>query len=101
MGVLCILLQHLQSKAEQRNPDEFYFAMEKAQTKDGVHIQRCADSLQQRPALEPIQLHYFIGRWIDVNIAVQSAACSAVVALPCNLRWLWLADMPRASAVVA
>jgi hypothetical protein len=38
-----LLLQHLQSKAEQRNPDEFYFAMEKAQTKDGVHIQRCAD----------------------------------------------------------
>lgn len=37
---LLLLLQHLQSKAEQRNPDEFYFAMEKAQTKDGVHIQR-------------------------------------------------------------
>lgn len=36
------MLQHLESKAEQRNPDEFYFAMEKAKTKDGVHIQRCA-----------------------------------------------------------
>lgn len=33
-------IKHLESKAEQRNPDEFYFAMEKAQTKDGVHIQR-------------------------------------------------------------
>jgi hypothetical protein len=42
--LLCCLLQHLQSKAEQRNPDEFYFAMEKAQTKDGVHIQRYAES---------------------------------------------------------
>lgn len=36
-----LVLQHLESKAEQRNPDEFYFAMEKAKTKDGVHIQRC------------------------------------------------------------
>lgn len=36
----CRLLQHLESKAEQRNPDEFYFAMEKAKTKDGMHIQR-------------------------------------------------------------
>jgi hypothetical protein len=35
------LLQVLEGKAEERNPDEFYFAMENAQTKDGVHIQRC------------------------------------------------------------
>eukprot|EP00798_Chlamydomonas_sp_ICE-L_P010014 gene10014-7900_t len=27
----------LRQKAEERNPDEFYFAMEKARTKDGVH----------------------------------------------------------------
>jgi hypothetical protein len=40
--VVGCLLQHLESKAEQRNPDEFYFAMEKAKTKDGVHIQRYA-----------------------------------------------------------
>jgi hypothetical protein len=45
---MLLLLQHLQSKAEQRNPDEFYFAMEKAQTKDGVHIQRCADDSAAR-----------------------------------------------------
>lgn len=37
-------IKHLQSKAEQRNPDEFYFAMEKAQTKDGVHIQRSTEA---------------------------------------------------------
>ncbi|KAG2436623.1 hypothetical protein HYH02_011558 [Chlamydomonas schloesseri] len=30
-------LQTLRRKAEERNPDEFYFAMEKARTKDGVH----------------------------------------------------------------
>ncbi len=29
--------QTLRRKAEERNPDEFYFAMEKARTKDGVH----------------------------------------------------------------
>eukprot|EP00955_Chlamydomonas_euryale_P062281 358334-Chlamydomonas_euryale.AAC.10 len=27
----------LKRKAEDRNPDEFYFAMQKARTKDGVH----------------------------------------------------------------
>ncbi|KAG2443767.1 hypothetical protein HXX76_002111 [Chlamydomonas incerta] len=30
-------LKSLKRKAEERNPDEFYFAMEKARTKDGVH----------------------------------------------------------------
>jgi U3 small nucleolar RNA-associated protein 11 len=30
--------QDLLRKAEERNPDEFYFAMEKARTKDGVHV---------------------------------------------------------------
>ncbi|KXZ49284.1 hypothetical protein GPECTOR_22g878 [Gonium pectorale] len=30
-------LKALRRKAEERNPDEFYFAMEKAKTKDGVH----------------------------------------------------------------
>lgn len=29
--------QSLQRKAEARNPDEFYFAMEKSKTKGGVH----------------------------------------------------------------
>jgi hypothetical protein len=32
----------LRNKAALRNPDEFYFAMEKARTKDGVHLARCA-----------------------------------------------------------
>ena len=35
-------LQSLRRKAEERNPDEFYFAMESARTRDGVHIKRCA-----------------------------------------------------------
>ncbi|GIL51073.1 hypothetical protein Vafri_7161 [Volvox africanus] len=30
-------LKALKRKAEERNPDEFYFAMEKARTKEGVH----------------------------------------------------------------
>ncbi|GLC49173.1 hypothetical protein PLESTB_000190400 [Pleodorina starrii] len=30
-------IKTLKRKAEERNPDEFYFAMEKARTKDGVH----------------------------------------------------------------
>jgi len=33
--------QHLKRKAEERNPDEFYFAMEKARTKNGVQNGRC------------------------------------------------------------
>jgi hypothetical protein len=41
----CLCVQHLESKAEQRNPDEFYFAMENAKTKDGVHIQRQVQQL--------------------------------------------------------
>lgn len=28
----------LRKKAEEKNPDEFYFAMEKSRTKDGVHV---------------------------------------------------------------
>jgi Utp11 protein len=31
-------LASLRRKAEQRNPDEFYFAMEKQRTKGGVHV---------------------------------------------------------------
>ncbi|BDA41546.1 probable U3 small nucleolar RNA-associated protein 11 [Coccomyxa sp. Obi] len=31
-------LQNLRRKAEERNPDEFYFAMEHARTKGGVHL---------------------------------------------------------------
>eukprot|EP01024_Parvocaulis_polyphysoides_P009813 TRINITY_DN13187_c0_g1_i2.p1 TRINITY_DN13187_c0_g1~~TRINITY_DN13187_c0_g1_i2.p1 ORF type:complete len:167 (+),score=21.26 TRINITY_DN13187_c0_g1_i2:25-501(+) len=31
-------LRKLRRKAEERNPDEFYFSMEYQQTKDGVHI---------------------------------------------------------------
>lgn len=31
-------VQLLRQKAEERNPDEFYFAMEKARTRDGVHV---------------------------------------------------------------
>jgi hypothetical protein len=35
-------VQHLQGKALDRNPDEFYFAMQRQETKDGVHIARYA-----------------------------------------------------------
>ena len=35
------LPQVLRNKAALRNPDEFYFAMEKARTKEGVHLARC------------------------------------------------------------
>ncbi|KAF5843453.1 Utp11 protein-domain-containing protein [Dunaliella salina] len=30
-------IKRLKRKAEERNPDEFYFAMEKARTKNGIH----------------------------------------------------------------
>lgn len=32
----CLSLQNLRRKAEQRNPDEFYFAMERKHTRGGV-----------------------------------------------------------------
>jgi len=35
-----LLVQQLQGKAAERNPDEFYFAMQNSSTKDGVHIAR-------------------------------------------------------------
>mmetsp|Transcript_36387 Transcript_36387/g.91427 ORF Transcript_36387/g.91427 Transcript_36387/m.91427 type:complete len:258 (+) Transcript_36387:122-895(+) len=35
---------NLRRKAEERNPDEFYFAMEKGRTKDGVHEGRLTES---------------------------------------------------------
>lgn len=37
-------IQKLKVKASERNPDEFYFAMENAKTKDGIHDGRCVDS---------------------------------------------------------
>ena len=37
-------LQVLRQKAEERNPDEFYFAMEKARTRDGVHVAPTAEA---------------------------------------------------------
>jgi Utp11 protein len=33
-------MQHLKRKADDRNPDEFYFAMQRSETKDGVHVVR-------------------------------------------------------------
>lgn len=38
------VVQHLAGKAAERNPDEFYFAMEKQRTVDGVHQGRCEGS---------------------------------------------------------
>ena len=35
-------LEALQRKAEERNPDEFYFGMEHARTRGGVHVKRSA-----------------------------------------------------------
>lgn len=37
-------LKALRRKAEERNPDEFYFAMEKARTRDGVHVAPAAEA---------------------------------------------------------
>lgn len=37
-------LKQLRKKAEERNPDEFYFAMEKARTVDGVHVARSTEA---------------------------------------------------------
>lgn len=37
-------LKHLQRKADERNPDEFYHAMEKKRTKKGVHAAGAADA---------------------------------------------------------
>jgi len=37
-------IRTLRRKAEERNPDEFYYAMEKARTKDGVHVAPSAEA---------------------------------------------------------
>jgi hypothetical protein len=39
-----VLLQSLRRKAEERNPDEFYFGMERAETRGGVHVQRSTEA---------------------------------------------------------
>lgn len=39
-------MQTLKRKADDRNPDEFYFAMQRAETKDGVHVVRTAQQNQ-------------------------------------------------------
>jgi len=43
-------LRRLRRKAEERNPDEFYFAMEKARTRGGVHTKR---RVAAKPAQAP------------------------------------------------
>jgi U3 small nucleolar RNA-associated protein 11 len=35
------LHQVLRNKAALRNPDEFYFAMERSRTREGVHVAGC------------------------------------------------------------
>ena len=45
------LQQQLRRKAEERNPDEFYFGMEKAGTKEGVHIAPTAEANKYRCAV--------------------------------------------------
>ncbi|PRW61182.1 U3 small nucleolar RNA-associated 11 [Chlorella sorokiniana] len=37
-------LKQLRRKAEERNPDEFYFAMENARTEGGVHVARSTEA---------------------------------------------------------
>lgn len=37
-------MQQLRRKAEERNPDEFYYGMEQARTAGGVHIQRSTEA---------------------------------------------------------
>ncbi|KAK9846505.1 hypothetical protein WJX81_005518 [Elliptochloris bilobata] len=37
-------LRRLRRKAEERNPDEFYFAMEKARTREGVHAKSSVEA---------------------------------------------------------
>jgi hypothetical protein len=55
--------QALKRKAEERNPDEFYFAMQSKRTKEGVHdgrserIMQCA--LSSRRGRVPIGLAAF------------------------------------------
>ncbi len=44
LHITLFFLQVLRQKAEERNPDEFYFAMEKARTRNGVHIAPTAEA---------------------------------------------------------
>ena len=39
-----VCLQKLKRHADDRNPDEFYFAMQRSETKDGVHVVRTAEA---------------------------------------------------------
>ncbi|KAK9809901.1 hypothetical protein WJX72_001314 [[Myrmecia] bisecta] len=42
-------IQTLKRKAEERNPDEFYFAMEKQRTRDGIHDGRLTEANKYSP----------------------------------------------------
>ncbi len=50
-----VALRRLRRKAEERNPDEFYFAMEKARTRGGVHTKRHVAAACTGVALAPGQ----------------------------------------------
>ena len=60
-------LEALQRKAEERNPDEFYFGMEHARTRGGVHVKRfvltilstCWHHPPARALSHPMRLLYF------------------------------------------
>ena len=38
--LFCYASQVLRKKAEEKNPDEFYFSMQNELTRNGVHIQQ-------------------------------------------------------------
>ena len=46
--------QVLRNKAALRNPDEFYFAMETARTRDGVHLARFERAPTWLPSADPV-----------------------------------------------
>ena len=75
-------LRRLRRKAEERNPDEFYFAMQGAQTRQGVHAKRCAAVTPcATPCLYRCLLHVAV-----VFVCSQSQAAAHLLVCFCAAR---------------
>lgn len=83
-------LQALKRKAEERNPDEFYFGMQKKKTKDGVHDGKL--TVQNKYSQDELRLMKTQVRWVDgMDRGVER------IGPRCTMDWIRLAQNAWAS----